>query len=151
MTKIRLSNEAFEFFRGPDNCPKGTTPSLSGHESDHLERSGLPGAIWSSRSDLVAHQVARALGRLTGRGRCIQHKYFFALLVVVKRSFTCSNETLGSHSFMKYTAEKHPHIKGDSRQMTGQRNLGSAEDVQFSSVSQEDEMRSMVSCFLVLE
>ena len=44
---IRSSNVAFEFFRGPDNCPKGTTPSLSGHQSGHLEQSGRPGAIWS--------------------------------------------------------------------------------------------------------
>ena len=47
----------------------------SGHQSGHLEWSGLPWAIWSSRSDLVAHQVVGALGRLSGRGKCIQLKY----------------------------------------------------------------------------
>ena len=46
----------------------------SGHQSGHLEWSGLPWAIWSSRSNLVAHQVIGALGRLSGRGKCIQLK-----------------------------------------------------------------------------
>ena len=38
----------------------------------HLDRSGCPGAIWSPRSHLVAHQVAGAVGCQSGRGRCIQ-------------------------------------------------------------------------------
>ena len=53
---IRSSNEAFAFFlEALIIAQKAQLHPESGHQSGHLQRSGLPGGIWSSRNNLVAH------------------------------------------------------------------------------------------------
>ena len=47
---------------------KAQLQSNSGLHFGHLEQSGRPGTIWLPRSHLVAHQVAGASGRQSGRG-----------------------------------------------------------------------------------